>query len=198
MSYQYVKNSRHNLKRRLIYIMGSKCQICGYDKCQSALEFHHIDSQEKDFTLGANANIAFSKAKEEVKKCILVCANCHREIHEGLHDNLQPSYDEDKAQEMELELKQLKTKEIHYCQQCGKIISDKAAYCKECADFIRRKAERPNRDELKKKIRIYPFTVIALEYHVTDNAIRKWCKREKLPTTKKEINSYSDQDWEKI
>ena len=33
MSYQAVKNSRHNLKRRLIYIMGSKCQICGYDKC---------------------------------------------------------------------------------------------------------------------------------------------------------------------
>ena len=67
MSYQAVKNSRHNLKRRLIYIMGSKCQICGYDKCQSALEFHHINPEQKDFHLGSNTNISFNKAKEEVK-----------------------------------------------------------------------------------------------------------------------------------
>ena len=80
-TYQNVKNSRQRLKARLVYIMGEKCCICGYNKCVTALEFHHINPQEKEFTLSTNANIGFEKAKEEIKKCILVCANCHREIH---------------------------------------------------------------------------------------------------------------------
>ena len=59
-----------------------KCEICGYDKCLGALDFHHLDPSQKDFTI-SNSNIYknLDKLKEEVNKCILVCANCHREIH---------------------------------------------------------------------------------------------------------------------
>lgn len=199
MSYEAVKNSRYNLKRRLIYVMGSKCQICGYDKCQSALEFHHINPQEKDFTFSKNANIAFSKAIEEVKKCILVCANCHREIHEGLYTKeLFSSYDEQKAVEMIQEIQNFKEKTIHYCQNCGKIISSKAKYCLECSAKERQVVERPSRELLKEKIKKQSFVSIANEYGVSDNAIRKWCKKENLPFKKSDINIYSDEEWNLI
>ena len=55
-----------------------------------------------------------------------------------------------------------------------------------------------NRDKLKQLIRSTPFTIIGKQFGVTDNAIRKWCNSYKLPKTKKEINSYSDEEWEKI
>lgn len=123
MSYQNVKDSRRRLKERLLYVMGSKCCICGYDKCNSALEFHHLDPNEKDFTLGANTNISFARANEEIKKCILVCANCHREIHEGLVNTygLQ-CYSEKRANEVFKQLEDLKTKKLFYCKNCGKQI----------------------------------------------------------------------------
>ena len=80
-NYKQVKNARARLKQRLVYIMGNQCCLCGYDKCITALEFHHKDPTQKEFTIGYNTNVGFEKACEEVRKCILVCANCHREIH---------------------------------------------------------------------------------------------------------------------
>lgn len=60
---------------------GFKCEICGYDKCIAALEFHH--PYEKDFGISSKGYTrAWEKVKLELDKCILVCSNCHREIHE--------------------------------------------------------------------------------------------------------------------
>lgn len=61
---------------------GGKCQCCGYNKYVGALEFHHINSEEKDFGISAKGYTrSWKRVKEELDKCILVCANCHREIH---------------------------------------------------------------------------------------------------------------------
>lgn len=60
--------------------LGNKCCKCGYNKCEAALEFHHTDPNEKDFVL-AGAKYGKEKMLKELEKCILVCANCHREIH---------------------------------------------------------------------------------------------------------------------
>ena len=84
------------------------------------------------------------------------------------------------------------------CKICGKKISNTAIYCLDCLKIQRRKVERPSRQELKDMIRELPFTVIGERYGISDNAIRKWCEQEKLPRTKKEINSYSDVDWKEI
>jgi len=54
------------------------CQRCGYDKYAGALDFHHRDPLTKKFLVG---NRALSSAVEEARKCDLICANCHREIH---------------------------------------------------------------------------------------------------------------------
>jgi predicted HNH restriction endonuclease len=46
-----------------------------------ALEFHHKDPSQKDFHVSTTG---IHKAREEVKKCILVCSNCHMELHGGI------------------------------------------------------------------------------------------------------------------
>lgn len=56
---------------------------CGYDKCISALEFHHIDPTTKD-TIVSSDSITLEKAIKESKKCILICSNCHKEFHANL------------------------------------------------------------------------------------------------------------------
>ena len=77
------KKRRYKIKEILVEYKGGKCEICGYNKCISALEFHHLDPNEKDFGIGQKGYTrSIEKNKEEANKCILVCANCHREIHE--------------------------------------------------------------------------------------------------------------------
>jgi len=61
---------------------GGKCSICGYGKCKDALEFHHLDSSKKDFGVSKSGlTRSWLRIKKEIDKCILVCANCHRELH---------------------------------------------------------------------------------------------------------------------
>ena len=62
--------------------MGGKCQKCDYSKCMGALEFHHLDPSQKDVVWDKMRLMSWDKVLLELKKCILVCANCHREIHE--------------------------------------------------------------------------------------------------------------------
>ena len=61
-----------------------KCSRCGYDKCQSALELHHLNGEDKDFTFASRYSISESRFAEESKKCVVLCANCHRELHAEL------------------------------------------------------------------------------------------------------------------
>lgn len=76
---------RNNLKQMALQYKGNKCCICGYNKCQSALEFHHLNSEEKEFGIAAKGYTrSWEETKKELDKCILVCANCHREIHSNL------------------------------------------------------------------------------------------------------------------
>ncbi len=70
------------LKSQMIDYKGGCCSRCGYDKYQGALEFHHLDPNEKDFNLSHLRKYSFDeRVKSELDKCILVCANCHREVH---------------------------------------------------------------------------------------------------------------------
>lgn len=71
-----------NLKQKALNYKGGKCQICEYDKTVASLHFHHVDSDGKDFEIAKATG--WEKAKIELDKCILVCANCHGEIHDGL------------------------------------------------------------------------------------------------------------------
>lgn len=80
-----VAERRRRLKAMAIEYGGGECQLCGYKKCLRALSFHHLDPAQKDFGLSARGlTRSWEKMQPEIDKCILVCANCHAEIHAGL------------------------------------------------------------------------------------------------------------------
>lgn len=81
-----VINWRIRTRGKLIGYKGGECVECGYKKCLSALHFHHIDPNEKDFTISGKS-WSFERLKEEVDKCILLCSNCHIELHEEIQKN---------------------------------------------------------------------------------------------------------------
>jgi hypothetical protein len=70
-------------KKQLIEICGGSCVDCGYKKNISALEFHHLDPNKKSFGIDLRqcSCTKWEKLIEEVNKCVLICANCHRERH---------------------------------------------------------------------------------------------------------------------
>lgn len=73
---------RKKLKLKAVEYKGSCCSICNYDKCIDALEFHHLDPSKKDFGISKHGYTrSWEKVKNELDKCILVCSNCHKEIH---------------------------------------------------------------------------------------------------------------------
>jgi DNA invertase Pin-like site-specific DNA recombinase len=71
---------RKRVKLKLVEYKGGVCEKCNYNKCINALEFHHLDPSEKDFTISGKS-WSFEKLKKEADKCILVCNRCHTEIH---------------------------------------------------------------------------------------------------------------------
>ena len=72
---------RNSMKKQAIKLLGGKCCICGYNKCIDALEFHHKDPTKKEFKLGSGNTMSWKEYKKEAQKCMLLCSNCHKEIH---------------------------------------------------------------------------------------------------------------------
>ena len=76
---------RHAIKRQLVEYKGGKCCKCGYNKSIKALQFHHLNPNEKEFTIASNLRLSdfnMQNYYNEVDKCLLLCANCHAEIHD--------------------------------------------------------------------------------------------------------------------
>ncbi|HDQ26619.1 MAG TPA: HNH endonuclease [bacterium] len=77
-----VTKRRKKIRKMALEYKGGKCSFCGYKKCEEALEFHHLDAKHKDFGISCKGYTrSWESVKEELDKCVLVCANCHREIH---------------------------------------------------------------------------------------------------------------------
>jgi 5-methylcytosine-specific restriction endonuclease McrA len=80
-----VSKRRKAVRQKALAYKGLRCQRCGYDRCMEALEFHHLTSSRKDFGISSKGYTrSWEKIREELDKCILLCANCHREIHSEL------------------------------------------------------------------------------------------------------------------
>ena len=190
---------RQSIRRQAVKNLGGKCLKCGETR-EYLIDFHHVDKDEKEHSF--SALIANSKIElffKELEKCIPLCGNCHREFHHF------ESKDKIKIEEY-LEIQKInfwkdeeereQTYIRHFCDNCGKELSSKKfnGLCFECykKKFGRQK---PSREELKELVRNNPFTSVAKMFGVSDNAIRKWCIIENIPSKKTNINSYTDEEW---
>ena len=76
---------RRRVKQTLVAEAGGACRVCGYDRYVGALHFHHVDPVTKRFAVSrAGAVRGLRNMREEARKCVLLCANCHAEVEAGL------------------------------------------------------------------------------------------------------------------
>lgn len=167
-STESVQKRRLKIKLMSIKYKGGKCIKCGYNKCIAALEFHHLDSNIKDFGISSKGYTkSWEKVKIELDKCELVCSNCHMEIHHGDFGELNDI----------LNNVSLSPMEKNVCKNCGKELRDcNSIYCTKCYHLSKRKVERPSKEKLIELIIQHSFVSIGKMYDVSDNTIRKWCK----------------------
>ena len=140
-----VKLWRKRSKDAIVEAMGGKCSICGYDKCQASLALHHIDPNEKEYSLGGLRATPrkWEIIVKELQKCALICSNCHGEIHQGLiSDNkIKCTYNK-----KYIRSSFYPKSEQDNCPICGKLKPVRNITCsKNCAA---RKARRVNWDNI--------------------------------------------------
>lgn len=201
---------QRQLKQDAIDYKGGKCLACSYDKYQGALEFHHLDPKEKEFTLAHVRHTSFNKIKSELDKCILLCSNCHREIHaniifyntetkqiECVNDIIYKEWNPTKTIKNTIDLKviesRLKSKES--LEEIAKSFSISKNYLRtiltanniyisempEQQDILHsKKIEWPSIEEMEKLVWEKPTSQLSKDLGVSDVAIGKFCKKHNI------------------
>jgi len=163
------------LKKEAVEYKGGKCSICGYNKCLSALDFHHVNPEEKEINFSNAWNkTSKEKIKQEIDKCILVCSNCHREIHDK---DFIPLEEYEKYIFHPSDKKKQRKQELENIAKENKIPIDKMIQ----SSFTRRKVNRPSYEEFIKEMDEldWNYSAMGRKYNVSDNTIRKWEKTYK-------------------
>tara|TARA_Y100000310_G_C20423655_1_gene687901 strand:+ start:248 stop:823 length:576 start_codon:yes stop_codon:yes gene_type:complete len=169
-----VMRAQKRKKQKAVDFFGGKCQLCGYNKCISALEFHHEKEKNKKYSPSyVILRWKWEKALKELEKCILVCANCHREIHYGMY----------KVEDVKRNILTTLTKKCPICQEEFKTKRATQKFCSsKCSSISCRKVDRPSKKELEVQVREMPIVKIGQKYGVLDNTVRKWCKKYNINT----------------
>jgi transposase-like protein len=82
---EQVSGRRRTLKATLVAETGGCCFLCGYDRCVSALEFHHLEPATKRLGIAAGGlSHSLETLRTEIAKCVLLCSNCHAEVESGI------------------------------------------------------------------------------------------------------------------
>lgn len=173
-NYKVQQNRAKYRKIRLIEKAGGGCEQCGYNNNISALVFHHVDEDNKNFGLDSRrlSNTSWSKILNEFEKCKCLCANCHRETHNptqklsNVKQNLKEKYNPNQNYE-------------NNCIDCGVIISPRADRCKSCGYKSREKINWPPTNWLVEKSSEYSFRALSRRLGVSGNAIRKRIKNHR-------------------
>lgn len=176
---EHVKTWRKRTKERIVRSLGGNCVCCGYDRCLNALQCHHLF--DKDFSLAAiRANATnWARIVEEVRKCVLLCANCHAEVHNGVR--IVPS-DAPRFNESFVVYESLRDKMVTKpCPMCSKPIPLYRTTCSlVCAGKSRSKVNW-NSVDLLTELQHSTFVAIAERLGCSDVAVHKQYK--KLITT---------------
>lgn len=124
-----VKRWRRNAKSRLIKAFGGSCSICGYCKCNDVMEFHHLDPSTKETSWGQirGSIKSWESIVEEMQKCVMLCSNCHKEVHAGI------SQIPENASRLDLQATNYKAIEkqnmMDNCPHCGNLKKKQSKTC---------------------------------------------------------------------
>lgn len=206
-------------RKNFIEKRGNKCEKCGITEWLGQaikLEIHHLDGNNQNdvetnlqvlcpnchsFTenycrtitknnLSDNELLIFLKEAPTIRQALLQAGlstagtNYTRARKLAIDNGLE-----------HLIIKKEATKKYSTCIDCGCLITTNAIRCLKCNAIHSRLTKRPSREDLKQLIRTTSFIHIGEIYNVSDNAIRKWCDFYGLPRKKKEIKTYSDEEW---
>lgn len=174
---QTVRGLRRKIK--LIEMKGGGCEICGYNKNLSALEFHHTDPSLKDFNLDSRklSNTTWNKILEESNKCILLCSNCHKELH-------NPEYNAEYVKNLNLTSERNEVDHYKKCAYCGKTYDKKnlSIFCSdECKNnsYIEKFSKYPTKEEVNIKYsELKSWEKVANFYGLTRKIITNIRKRK--------------------
>lgn len=177
-SYKNTQRWRFKARRWATEYAGGKCQSCSYDAYQGNLIFHHLFDKEYEVSRLINGCASWEVILKEINKCVMICANCHGEIHAGLREC--PTIDLELRQET---LKKLlaerpipKREQIHSCVSCGKPISKLKKYCdQKCAHKAVERIVWP--ENLKELVEASSARAVAKTLGVSDHAVAKRIKR---------------------
>ena len=187
----YLNNKRiissYKLKSLLIKnnIKEWKCENCGLTEWLNTkipLELHHIDG---------------NSFNNKLDNLLLLCPNCHA-LTENYRGRAKKETQVEHSNKKNTSKKEKKSKENikNHCVDCGKEIDKKSKRCKSCSAKYKFKDNYiPERNYLKSLIRTVPMIKVGKLFGVTDNAVRKWCKRLGLPHKSSDIKKYSDDEW---
>jgi hypothetical protein len=178
-NYEHIKKYRNNVKNELVKLFGSKCSVCDYDKSIHALEFHHINPEEKEFSVCSYSYLNKAKLLDEAKKCILVCSNCHKEIHYDECD-VKLEYINLNQNEIEDFLKVPK-KEYDECPICGNKKEKSHKTCSlKCAGIKKSKISWDDIDLKKLLLEGNGWNDIGEMLDISGNAVKKRAKKLNL------------------
>lgn len=194
-----VSKRRRKLKELAVAYKGGKCEICGYNRYIGALEFHHKNPEEKDFQISCGNTLSFERIKSELDKCLLVCSNCHKELHDKLRErkeiaidykdafvnrekygitNIADSYkhliETDILEDMKNDISR---KEIFKKYHINNKTFNR--FLKEYGLKYHEKkiVNKPTKEELEKLLETKDNIEIGKMFNVTETAIRKWRKK---------------------
>lgn len=162
----------------------------GYNVVESNQSIHTVYNIEKQIINNIINDLQFSQLSlTEIAKKYNVSNSTVSRINNGkvyIFENI------------EYPIRNTQPKQKKYCIDCGKEISYYAIRCQQCANKEKQKTLPVTREELKQLIRTMPFTQIGKQFQVSDNSIRKWCDKYKLPRKSSDIKKYNDIEWAKI
>lgn len=200
---EHSSTKKRRTKEKLVEYKGGKCEICGYDKCIDALEFHHLNPKEKEFNISqSNYSKPFALLKKEVDKCILVCSNCHREIHANIVKKNRENRDFDClswtpidrktvyntiSAEKILELHNNGISEKDICKIINVSISTLKRFLKD-NNISFKKEKKPLKKDLEEIFDLLKSTVKVSEYYNTSyTTVKQWCIDYNIPYKEKDI-----------
>jgi hypothetical protein len=172
---------RQAMKARAVTYKGGKCERCGYDKCQAAMDFHHRDPSRKDFSISSGRTMSWERAVRELDKCILLCSNCHREEHDIIRSK--------RRVELETAVTESRRRpNVELRCHCGNTVIvnasrvGKAVACSlKCSARHLERANWPDDPTLARLVWSSPVTKIAEDLGVSPQSVAKRCKSREIP-----------------